>query len=122
MIILLIGRRHEMPKHKLIQIVAADSTPEKDAAFEKWYTEVHIPTLFKYKGVKQIRRFQRKGDDKQLSKYMTFYEFDTEEDLAGFAGSPAFAEAIKDFDTNHERVGFTSRWFGVYECTKTWEK
>jgi hypothetical protein len=116
------GRRHEMANHKLIQIVAAESTPEKDAAFEKWYTEVHIPTLFKFKGVKQIKRFQRKGDDKQLSKYMTIYEFDTEEDLAAFPGSPAFAEAIKDFETNKDRVGFTSRWFGVYECTRTWQK
>jgi len=111
-----------MPKHKLIQIVAADSTPEKDAAFEKWYTQVHIPTLFQFEGVKQVSRYRRKGEDKQLSKYMTIYEFDTEEDLAAFPGSPAFTEAIKDFEANKDRVGFTSRWFGVYECTQTWEK
>jgi hypothetical protein len=111
-----------MPSHKLIQIVAAESTPEKDAAFDKWYTQVHIPTLFQFKGVKKIGRYRRKGDDKQLCKYMTIYEFDNEEDLAAFPKSQAFAEAIKDFDDNKDRVGFTSRWFGVYECTKTWEK
>jgi heme-degrading monooxygenase HmoA len=111
-----------MPSHKLIQIVAAESTPEKDAKFEKWYTQVHIPTLFQYEGVKQVNRYRRKGDDKQLSKYMTIYEFDTEEAMAAFPKSPAFAEAIKDYEANKDTVGFTPRWVGVYECTKVWER
>jgi hypothetical protein len=122
MIVLPEERRPYMPSHKLIQIVAAESTPEKDAAFDKWYTNTHIPTLFQFEGVKQVSRYKRKGDDKQLCKYMTIYEFDNEKDLEAFPKSQAFAEAIKDFDTNNDRVGFTSRWFGVYECTKTWEK
>jgi antibiotic biosynthesis monooxygenase (ABM) superfamily enzyme len=111
-----------MPGHKLIQIVAAESTPEKDAAFEKWYTEVHVPMLFGYEGVKQVSRYRRKGDDKNLSKYMTIYEFDNDKDMAGFTSSPAFAAAIADFEDKKDTVGFTARWVGVYERIKVWEK
>ncbi len=111
-----------MSGHKLIQIVAAESTPEKDAKFEKWYRETHVPTLFAYPGLKQASRYRLKGENPQCSKYLTIYEFDTEEELAGFAKSQAFANAITDFETNKDEVGFISKWFGVYELIKTWEK
>jgi hypothetical protein len=122
MIFLKIDRRNDMPGHKLVQIVAAESTPEKDAAFEKWYTGVHIPMLFGYEGVKQVTRYRLKGEDKNLCKYLTMYEFDSEEGMAGFIKSPAFTEAIADFENNKDRVGFTSRWVGVYERIKVWNK
>jgi len=112
-----------VPSHKLIQIVAAESsTPEKDAKFEKWYTQVHVPMLFQYEGVKQVSRYRLKGEDKQLSKYMTIYEFDSEEEMAAFPKSKAFAEAIADFEDKKETVGFTPRWVGVYERIKVWER
>ncbi len=111
-----------VPGYKLIQIVAAESTPEKDADFEKWYTEVHIPMLFQYEGVKQVSRYRLKVDDKQLSRYLTMYEFDNEQDMAGFPNSPAFAAAVADFEDKKEAVGFTSRWVGVYERIKVWQK
>lgn len=111
-----------MPGHKFIQIVAAESTPEKEARFDEWYREVHIPMLFQFEGVKEINRYRLKGEDKQLSKYLTIYEFDNEEDLKAFPASPAFAEAIKDFEAHKEETGFTSRWFAVYEQTKHLER
>jgi len=111
-----------MPGHHLIQIVAAESTPEKDAKFEKWYREVHVPMLFQYEGVKQAGRYRLKGNDKRCSKYLTMYEFDSEEALSAFPKSEAFAAAIKDFENNKEAVGFTERWVGVYELIKSWER
>jgi heme-degrading monooxygenase HmoA len=111
-----------MPNNKLIQIVAAESTPEKDAKFEKWYTEVHVPMLFGFAGVKQASRYRLKGDDKNCSKYLTIYEFESEEALAAFPKSPAFAAAIQDFENKKETVGFTMRWAGVYELIKSWER
>lgn len=111
-----------MPSHKIIQIVAAESPMDKDAIFDKWYKETHIPTLFEYEGVKEINRYKLKGDDKNCSRYLTIYEFDNEEDMAGFAKSKAFANAIKDFDDKKDRVGFISRWFGIYELEKTMKR
>ncbi|MGD1118585.1 MAG: DUF4286 family protein [Dehalococcoidales bacterium] len=112
-----------MPSHKLIQIVAAESTPEKDAAFEKWYTGKHIPTFLKFAGLKQVNRYKLKGDISQnCSKYLTIYEFDTEADLAAFPKSPAFAEAVEDFEKMKDKIAFTGKWAAVYELIKTWEK
>jgi len=111
-----------MPGHKLIQIVAAESTPEKDAAFEKWYTEVHIPMLFGYEGVKQVSRYRRKGEDKNLCKYLSIYEFDSEDAMGGFTKSQAFLDAVADFEDKKDIVGFTGKWVGVYERIKVWEK
>jgi antibiotic biosynthesis monooxygenase (ABM) superfamily enzyme len=111
-----------MPSHKLIQIVAAESTPEKDAKFEKWYVEVHIPMLFGFEGVKEVNRYHLKGGDQQCSKYLTIYQFDNEKDLEAFPKSPAFAAAVADFEDKKETVGFTSKWFGIYEHIKTWKR
>ena len=111
-----------MPNNLLIQIVAAESTPEKDAAFDKWYTEEHVPMLFGFKGVKQASRYRLKGDNKQCARYLAIYEFESEETLAAFPKSPAFAAAVKDYENKKEDVGFTMRWAGVYELIKSWER
>ena len=111
-----------MPSNKLIQIVAAESTPEKDAKFEKWYTGKHVPMLFQFKGVKQASRYRLKGDISGCCKYLTIYEFESEEALAAFPKSPAFAAAIEDYEKTHEEIAFTMKWAGVYELIKSWER
>ena len=111
-----------MPCNKLIQIVAAESTPEKDAAFEKWYTETHVPILFGFEGVKQASRYRLKGDERNCSRYLTIYEFESEAALEAFPESPAFAAAVSDYEKNKEAVGFTMRWAGVYELIRSWER
>jgi hypothetical protein len=54
---------NKVPSHKIIQIVAAESHQDKDAIFNKWYKEAHIPMLFRYQGVKGINRYRLKRDD-----------------------------------------------------------
>jgi uncharacterized protein (TIGR02118 family) len=111
-----------MPSNLIIQIVAAESTPEKDAAFDKWYTEKHVPMLFEFEGVKQASRYRLKGDNKQCCKYLTIYEFESEAALAAFPKSPAFAAAVEDYENTHEEINFTMRWAGVYERIRSWER
>jgi heme-degrading monooxygenase HmoA len=111
-----------MPNNLLIQIVAAESTPEKDTEFDKWYTDVHVPMLFGFKGVKQASRYRLKGDGPGCAKYLTIYEFESEAALAAFPKSPAFADAIEDFENKKEKVGFTMKWAGVYELVKSWQR
>jgi uncharacterized protein (TIGR02118 family) len=111
-----------MPNHRLIQIVASESTPEKDAIFDKWYTEQHVPMLFEFPGVKQASRYRLKNEVAQCAKYLAIYEFESEAALEAFSKSPAFAKAIKDFEDKKEATGFTMKWAGVYERIKSWEK
>jgi heme-degrading monooxygenase HmoA len=111
-----------MLNNKIIQIVASESTPEKEAAFNKWYTEVHVPMLFAYEGVKQASRYQRIGDDEQGAKFLAIYEFETKEAMEAFPESDAFADAIEDFENNKEALGFKAKWVASYELLRSYEK
>ena len=86
-----------MPNYKIMQIVASESTPDKEAEFNTWYSEVHVPMLFAYEGLKRASRYQRIGDDEQGAKFLTIYEFETKEAMDAFPESDAFADAIEDF-------------------------
>jgi hypothetical protein len=107
---------------KLIQIVASQSTPEKEAVFNKWYSEVHVPMFFGYKGLKRANRYQRLGNDERSAKYLAIYEFDSKEALDGFAASTEFTKAVEDFEKMKETVGFTARWTASYELLTTMER
>jgi len=111
-----------MAGYKLIQIVASQSTPEKENNFNKWYTEVHVPMFFGYKGLQKASRYQRLGDDDKSAKYLAIYEFDTKEALDGFTKSPEFAAAVEDFEKMKEKVGFTAKWAASYELLTTMER
>lgn len=111
-----------MPGNVIIQIVASQSTPEKEAEFDRWYTEVHVPMLFGFKGVKHASRYRRLGDDAKSAKYLAIYEFESAEALAAFPKSPEFAAAIKDFEDKKEAVGFNMQWAASYELVKSWER
>ena len=111
-----------MPSNNIIQIVASESTPEKEAEFNKWYTEVHVPMLFAYEGVKQASRYQRIADYGQGAKFLAIYEFEDKEAMDAFPESDAFADAIQDFENNKEALGFTMKWAASYELMKSYEK
>jgi hypothetical protein len=42
-----------MSGNVIIQIVASQSTPEKEAEFNRWYSDVHVPMFFGYEGLKR---------------------------------------------------------------------
>jgi hypothetical protein len=111
-----------MAAHQIIQIVASQSSPEKEKVYNKWYTEVHVPMLFGYKGLKQASRYKLIGDNKNVSRYLAIYEFDDAESMAAFSESKEFAEAVKDFENRKEAVGFDMKWAASYELIKTYNR
>ena len=112
-----------MPAHKIMQIIASESTPEKENDFNIWYSDIHLPMLFGYKGVKRASRYQLIGDnDESNAKFLAIYEFDSREDMDAFPDSQAFKDAIKDFDENHETLGFKMKWVAAYELISELER
>ncbi|MFC1494594.1 DUF4286 family protein [Thermodesulfobacteriota bacterium] len=111
-----------MPAYKIMQIVASESTPEKEEEFTKWYSENHLPMLFGYEGVKRASRYQLMGDDDSNARFLAVYEFNSKEDLDAFPDSQAFKDAITDFDNNHEALGFKMKWVAVYELITELER
>jgi len=111
-----------MPDNMYILIVASQSSPEKEDEYNRWYTEVHLPLLFGYRGVKKASRYRRTGDDDKSGKYLAIYEFESEEALEAFPESPEFKAAIQDFENMKEEVGFDPKWSTSYELIKSWER
>ncbi len=108
-----------MAGNAIIQIVASESTPEKEAEFNRWYSEVHLPMFCGYKGLKRASRYRRLGDDNNTARYLAIYEFGTRDALDGFVKCPEFAAAVADFENNKETVGFTMKWAASYEMITT---
>lgn len=111
-----------MAGNVIIQIVASESTPEKEAEFNRWYSGVHVPMLFGYKGLKRASRYKRIGGDRKSASYLAIYEFETKEDMDGFTKSPAFADTVEDFEKRKEEVGFNMKWAASYELVTTLER
>lgn len=105
--------------NRIIQIVASQSVTEKEDEFNRWYSEVHLPMLFGFKGVKQASWYKCIGEPGDNAKYLAIYEFESEDDLKAFLESPEFAEAVKDFEEKKEAVGFDMKWTASYELLTT---
>jgi len=111
-----------MAKARILNIVATECLPKNDAKFNKWYNEVHIPMLMKFKGLKKVTRYQLTGDKKESAKYLAFYEFDGKEALEAYLKSPEFAAGIGEMQETWKDGGFDIKWSAVYEPIKTWER
>jgi antibiotic biosynthesis monooxygenase (ABM) superfamily enzyme len=108
--------------HKFTLIVANQPTPGMEAEYNKWYNEKHVPMMFTFKGMKKAARYHVIGDNKECSKYLSIYEFDTKEDMQAFPQSAEFAAAIKDFDEKWKDGGFERGWGASYELIQSWDK
>jgi hypothetical protein len=80
-------------------VVRASVTKEKEAAFNKWYDEEHVPQVLQYNGAVSARRYKQiLGEDKH--QYMAVYEFASEEVFQRFMASEHLKTLIKDYDAN----------------------
>ena len=104
-----------------LYIVMATIAPDKEEAFNKWYNEVHIPLLFKFKGMKRVTRYKLVGGE-NCPAYMAIYEFDSIKDVEANMKSPEFNAAIEEMQQTWKQGGFDVKWAGNYEPIKTWER
>jgi hypothetical protein len=96
-------------------VVRATITKDKEAAFNKWYNEEHVPQVLQFNGAVSGRRYKRiMGDDKY--EYMAMYEFASEEAFKKFQQSEHLkalrADYDKNFGTVSDRVG--TGWVQVF--------
>jgi antibiotic biosynthesis monooxygenase (ABM) superfamily enzyme len=87
-------------------VVSADVIPGKEAEFNKWYDESHIPQFFaNLPMVRSIRRFHSKRSNPQ---FLTIYEFDSMDDLKKFLSSDEAKSAGADAD---KQIGALAKSF-----------
>lgn len=111
-----------MDKNTILNMAASGCSPENEDKYNRWYNEVHIPMIFKYKGMKKAGRFKRIGDDKNHPKYLAVYEFESKEALEAFPDSPELAVAMKELAETWKDGGLDLQWVVSYEPIKIWER
>ncbi len=82
----------------MINIVGTVCPPQDEERFNKWYNEVHIPMLCKFKGVKGVTRYKIANHASGGAQYIAVYNFDSLKDFESFGKSPEFAAAIKEMN------------------------
>lgn len=111
-----------MAKGMILNIVATECSAENDARFNKWYNEVHVPMLLKFKDLKKVGRYQLMGESKEQARYLAIYGFETKEALDAFPKSPEFAAAMEEMQGSWKDGETTIKWIATYEPIQTWER
>lgn len=96
-------------------VVRATITKDREAAFNHWYNDEHVPQVLRYKGAISARRYRKiVGDDKY--DYMAVYEFASAEILRQFLDSDALKQLRAEYDEHFgqvsERIG--QSWVQVF--------
>ena len=85
-----------MVQRPMLNIITTQCSPRDEARFNRWYNEVHIPMLMKYKGVKGVARYKVTSEKTEKPQYIAIYRFNSQKDFEDFGKSPEFAAAIEE--------------------------
>jgi hypothetical protein len=98
-----------------IFVVRASIAKDREAAFNTWYNEEHVPQVLQFNGVVSARRYRQILGDEKL-EYMAVYELASEEVFSRFVASDHLKTLIKEYDAHFsgvsERVrsGYVQVW------------
>ncbi|HEX7474695.1 MAG TPA: EthD family reductase [Dehalococcoidales bacterium] len=85
-----------MADRPIVNIVTTQCLAQDESRFNKWYNEVHIPMLMKYKGVKAVARYKTTSEKSEKPMFIAVYKFNSAKDFENFGKSPEFAAAIAE--------------------------
>ena len=112
-----------MKTKRIIHIVGTECRPEGEEKFHKWYGEIHIPMLLKFKGLRKVTRYKRIYENEKYPKYLAIYEFDSQKAFEAYEVSPELAAASKEeHEVTWREGGYNLIWRAQYEPMRTWEK
>jgi antibiotic biosynthesis monooxygenase (ABM) superfamily enzyme len=96
-------------------VVRATISKDREAAFNKWYDEEHVPLVLQFNGAVSARRYRKiLGEDK--FHYMAVYEFANEATFKRFQDSDHLKRLIDDYNANfgeaseRERSAYVQIW------------
>ena len=106
----------------IINIVATQCRPEDEEKFNKWYDEVHVPMLLKFRGLREVIRCKIINETEGLTNYLALYQFESQKAFAEYESSPELAAATAERKETWGEEGFSRKWRAQYEIVKTWER
>jgi len=111
-----------MEKKPVVNVVATQCQPEVEEKFNKWYDDIHIPILFKFKGMKKVTRYKILKETEEYPTYLAIYEFESRKAYEEYATSPELAAGRAEMQETWKGAGFEIKWRVQYEALKIWEK
>ena len=111
-----------MTNEPVINVVATQCKPEDEEKFNKWYNEVHIPMIMKFKGISEVTRYKLPTDSDEYPKYLTIYKYDSQEALKAFQTSPEMAAVMAETRETWKDGMFTIKWRVSYETIQNWKR
>jgi len=111
-----------MNKKKVIQIVGIDCGPEVEGKFNKWYENVHIPLLLKFKRLRKVTRYTTPEPAGDYPKYLSVMEFDNKDACDAYNSSPELAAAREESKQTWGGKGYEVRWRVRYQAIKIFER
>jgi hypothetical protein len=96
-------------------VVKATIARDREAAFNRWYNEEHVPQFLRYPGAVSARRYKAiMGEDKY--QYIAVYEMKDEPTFRQFLESDHLKELKADYDakfgsaSERERFAYAQVW------------
>ena len=108
-----------METKQMIMIVATQCQLGEEKEFNKWYDEIHMPLLLKFKGIRKATRYQVVNENEEFPKYLAIYEFESKEIYEACKKSPKLAATLsKPWKKGEPEL----RWRMECEHLRTWER
>ena len=111
-----------MEKKPVIFMVWTQCLPEYAEEFNKWYDEVHVPLLLKFKGLKRVARYRVIGESSKYHEYLASYEFRSEKIFKEFWDSPERAVALEERLNSWEDKPYEIKAMVYYGLIRSWGK
>jgi hypothetical protein len=95
--------------------------PGKDAEFNYWYDNTHVPWLMKTGAVIEAVRYRITQESKDYPAYLAVYYFENPKAFEAFSNHPERLAAVKELN-EHWPEGIGSVWRVQYQMIKGWKK
>jgi uncharacterized protein (TIGR02118 family) len=108
-----------MKDKPVMHIVGTRCRSEDEARFNKWYDEVHIPMLLKFKGLKGVARYKITSESDEYPTYLATYQYENRQVYEESRKSPELAAALEELQGSWPG-GLDIKWRVQYELIKEW--
>jgi hypothetical protein len=111
-----------MANKSFINVVTTECPPEVEEKFNKWYDEIHVPLLFKFKKMKRVTRYKLLKETGGNPSFAAVYEFENQKDYEEYSKSTELAAARAEMKETWGEGGFEVVSRAQYEFLKSWER
>lgn len=112
-----------MAKQPVIYLLGSNPPPGREAEFNEWYDNVHIPMILKSPGMVRAARYELVGAGDGAPKYLAIYELEDEAAIEKFTKSRERAAARKQRDEQWSKgPDYSVVWRAHYKVLSKHEK